>query len=508
MSNTEMGNAFKGADVKYSKWAAIVATLAFGACTANNETTSDPAWSERALGDLDFIYAQLGEHHPGPVDTLNPWFRDWYERGYEEARRRAASITNYAGYYFAIQYYMVGFQDGHLGALGDYRIEAELERRWPGFLVEYDRGAFLAMGADTTDPRLPPAGARLISCDGTPAATMADSILQTYIGLWSINGVRPRLAPWLLVDEGNPWVRHPETCVFETNDGQSEWRLDWHPIDNDSLAALLETAATSRKPPIGIREFENRMWWITLSSFNSSDSLVMSGIDEVTNVVTERRAELLAADVIVFDVRGNQGGNSANGQRVAEALWGEAVMAALPARWNSIDWRVSAGNANFLRNFNLARMERNFGADAEGTRVYRAFVDAYDEAVSNNALFYSETAASSTPRATATNPVGGRVFFLTDSWCASACLGFADLMYAIDGVTHVGIETGADAIYIDNRGLTLPSEQGRLGFSMKVYRGRVRGHNVSYVPDFVWDGSMADGEDLERWIVGLASTSN
>jgi hypothetical protein len=426
-----------------------------------------------ALTDLDFIYAQLGEHHPGPVDSLNPWFRDWYESGYEEARRRAASIIDYPGYYFAIQYYMVGFQDGHLGALGDYRIEADLDRQWPGFLVKYDRGAFLVMGNDSGDPELPPDGVQLVSCDGTSATAMADSILRTYFGLWSVNGVRPRLAPWLLVDEGNPWVQHPETCVFERDDGRSERQLYWRPIEQDSLAALIEAAATFRKPPIGIREFDDRSWWITLSSFNSSDSAVMSAINDVVSVIDARRAELLVADVIVFDVRGNQGGNSANGQRVAEALWGEAAIAALPPRWEGIDWRVSAGNADFLRNFNLARMARNFGDDAEDTRMYREFVDAYDIAVLNNEIFYRESSTIKDRRETTPNPVRGRVFFLTDTWCASACLDFADLIVAIDSVTHVGAETSADAIYIDNRSLTLPGEQGRLGFSMKVYRGRV-----------------------------------
>ncbi len=503
-----MESAFKGAEVRYRNWIVIVATLAIGACVADNDATSDITWRDRAMADLDFIYAQLGEHHPGPVDTLNPWFRDWYERGYAEARRRAESITDYAGYYFAIQYYMVGFQDGHLGALTEARIDLELDRRWPGFLVAYDRGAFRVMDTGITDPRQPPAGARLIACDGTSAATLADSILQTYVGLWSVNGVRPRLAPWLLVDEGNPWVRPPDACVFETDDGSSEWQLDWRPVDHDALAALLGAAAATHKPPIRIREVDDAMWWITLSSFNSSDSLVMSAIDSVIRVINARRSELLSADVMVFDVRGNQGGNSANGRRVAEALWGDSLIATLTERWEGIDWRVSARNAEFLRDFNLARMERNFGADAEGTLAYRAFVDAFDEAVSNGAVFYRESADASDRGATPRNPVTGQVFFLTDSWCASACLNFADLMLALDGVTHVGTETGADAIYIDNRSARLPSEQGRLGFSMKVYRGRMRGHNVSYAPDFVWEGSMADDEGLERWIAALASRSN
>jgi hypothetical protein len=491
MSKSEMCGAFKGADVKYRALTVIVAALVFAACTRNGDVTSNSTWRERAQADLDFIHAQLGEHHPGPVDTLNPWFREWYERGYEEARRRAESVTSYAGYYFVIQYYMVGFQDGHLGALGDYRIEVELDRRWPGFLVEYDRGVFRVMSAGTSDP-VPPTGAQLISCDGTSAATMADSILQTYVGLWSINGVRPRLAPWLLVDEGNPWVRHPVACVFETADGQSEWQLSWRPVERDILATLLETAATSRKPPIGIRELDDRMWWITLSSFASNDSQVVAAIDDVIRVMTMRREELLAAEIVVFDVRGNQGGNSANGRRVAEALWGEAVVTALPERWEAIDWRVSAGNAEFLRRVNLPRVVTTFGEDADATHAYRALVDAIDEAVSMDELYYRESATPVARTATPRNPVRGRVFFLTDSWCASACLDFADLMMAVGGVTHVGTETGADAIYIDNRGVRLPSDQGLLGFSMKVYRGRVRGHNVSYAPEFVWDGSMAD----------------
>jgi hypothetical protein len=216
----------------------------------------------------------------------------------------------------------------------------------------------------------------------------------------------------------------------------------------------------------------------------------------------------LVADLIVFDVRGNQGGNSANGHRVAEALWGEVVIEALPSLWEGIDWRVSAGNAEFLRNFNLARMVRNFGEDNEDTRTYRAFVDAYDLAVTSNAMFYSESFPRLPQRATVSNPVGGRVFLLTDAWCASACLNFADLLVAIDGVTHIGAETSADAIYIDNRSLALPSGQGRLGFSMKVYRGRVRGHNVSYAPEHTWHGSMTDDEGLERWVLELASGGN
>ena len=80
-------------------------------------------------------------------------------------------------------------------------------------------------------------------------------------------------------------------------------------------------------------------------------------------------------------------------------------------------------------------------------------------------------------------------------------------MRAIEGVTHVGQETSADAIYIDNRAVRLPSELGLLGFSMKVYRGRVRGHNESYMPQHEWTDDITDTPQLERWIATLAEDS-
>jgi len=39
---------------------------------------------------------------------------------------------------------------------------------------------------------------------------------------------------------------------------------------------------------------------------------------------------------------------------------------------------------------------------------------------------------------------------------------------------------------------------------MKVYRGRPRGHNQSYVPAWPWDGPMNDTAALERWLAEKA----
>jgi hypothetical protein len=102
------------------------------------------------------------------------------------------------------------------------------------------------------------------------------------------------------------------------------------------------------------------------------------------------------------------------------------------------------------------------------------------------------------------SPVRGRVFLLTDGRCASACLDFADSALAMPGVTHVGLPTSADSVYMEVRSQLLPSGAAKLGVPIKVYRNRPRGHNVPYVPKHRYDGDLGDTAALEAWMLGLA----
>ncbi len=133
------------------------------------------AWSDIATDDLHFIRATLRENHPGPADPENPWFRAWYERGFGEALNLARRAQDYAGYYFAIQYFLRGFQDGHLGALSsDPLTDPRLRFKWPGFIVGYQSGRFEVVESEERSLSI---GATLVSCDGRPANELAGSVL-------------------------------------------------------------------------------------------------------------------------------------------------------------------------------------------------------------------------------------------------------------------------------------------------------------------------------------------
>lgn len=180
------------------------------------------------------------------------------------------------------------------------------------------------------------------------------------------------------------------------------------------------------------------------------------------------------------------------------------MLEAVRPRGIAVDWRVSEGNVRMLR-ANLARMNERYGEEAPEARSYRRLVEAVESALTRGETFYrsAEDDGAPLPREPIRGDVQGRVFFLTDHACFSACLGFADLLIRIPGVVHVGQETRADAVYIDNTRQRLPSDLGWFGYSMKVYRNRPRAHNESHAPAHRWDGDMRDEKALERWIIDL-----
>jgi len=426
---------------------------------------------------------------------------EWYREGFAEAIELAATIDDYPGYFFSVQHFMQGFQDGHLGALAeDWLTDPRLSFNWPSFIVGHEEAGFVVR--HSVEDAVP-VGARLVSCDGRAADGLGE-VLQRFHGLWSVPGARNEVAPALFIDAGNPFVDRPAVCRWEADGTEIETPLDWRPIAADDLRARVRDATARRDYSFGVRRIDGG-FWIGMPSFALGSPSVEEGMRELRIAMSEWQDEIRSAELVVLDVRGNGGGSSSLGVEIAEALWGPEVVQQVQPGNVVVDWRVSAGNARFLRRTNLARLTARYGAEDPSVRDYADFVAEFDRAVERGDVYYRTGAAEPDEAAEgvaspAISPVQGRVFFLTDHACFSACLDFADVVLSIPGVEHIGLETRADAVYIDNRAVTLPSGMGLLGFSMKVYRNRARGHNESYVPTHQWEGDISEDRALEQWV--------
>ncbi|NRA28803.1 MAG: hypothetical protein HRU11_00970 [Parvularculaceae bacterium] len=252
-----------------------------------------------------------------------------------------------------------------------------------------------------------------------------------------------------------------------------------------SILMRFSSSSPAAKMPTSIAS-DGQDHWITISSFTES----VSTVAEVTTEIEERRDELRNADTIVFDLRGNGGGNSAFGTRIAQALWSKEVFLDwVPVSAQAVDWRATPENAEHV--FGIAKSNEKKGREAAAA-AWQRVAEGIQGATENGEDYYRQTLTTRETTRTLPSPVQAQVIVLTDGSCASACLDFMDLLTALPGVTHMGKETSSDTQYMDVRFSHLKSKTGMLILPLKVYRGRMRPSGGTYVPEVPVDLSSGD----------------
>ena len=234
--------------------------------------------------------------------------------------------------------------------------------------------------------------------------------------------------------------------------------------------------------------------WITISSFSERSSSIAS----VTQEIEAQADELRAFDRIVFDLRGNTGGNSAFATRISRALWTDEVFEDwVPVSAAAVEWRASAENALHVHGIAQSNEERGRPQSAAS---WTRMAERLDAAVDAGEDYVRQELVAREVTRTLESPVTAEVIVITDGACASACLDFMDQLRALPGVLHVGEETSSDTQYIDVRGVNLPSGFGRLVIPLKVYRERVRPSGGTYAPEVRIDTDALDAATLRATI--------
>lgn len=467
--------------------------------TAARSVAADPAaepWVLLTQRDLQAIHDTLAANHPGPVDPRSDVYRRRLEEGLQVGKAQAATARNYGDYARAVRRYVNLFRDGHIAA----RFLLSPERlSWPGFLVGRDADGRIRVLAAAEDSNVP-LGAELMACDGATTEQLMKERLDPYYWNADIPHERWDSLPKLLQFQPGDTQGRMASCTFGIGGVTKSIDLHWASASRETVARYVQQMQPP-SPALGLQQRQG-IWFISLPSFNYFGPAT-AGINALVSDITARAAELRAATV-VFDMRGNGGGNSAWGERVAAAFWGEQSVAHVEDSFDeTVDWRVSPDNIAHLNSV-VERTERDGLTEAA-----QSWARARDTVVA--ALKKGESLARvAEPPKSSTGPapkslVTGRVFLLTDGACASACLDFTDVVRRLPHVTHVGLPTSADAVYIDNTEALLPSGLAVLSYSLKVYRNRVRANNEWYEPQIRWPGGVMSDDAVTAWIAQLAS---
>jgi hypothetical protein len=452
-------------------------------------------WRAAAQADVEAAHSLLADNHPAALPEVgDPVFREKLDAAYATAKARAAEVGTYEAYAATLAAFANTMSDGHIWS----RTTLQVARPdWAGLLVSKRGDRWIVTDEDAGDPAASLLGAELVSCDGQPVEALARERLGGFRADWSVGAQQVKTAPWLLVDERNPFAPRPKACVFGKAGVPRTVTLAWRPAKRDVLAPRILKAQGVGAAGFGLRRVGSG-YWISIQSLTDPAAPVVAAVQA-------QAATLRAAPFVVLDLRGDTGGSSTFGRQVAEALMGPAhVNGVLPETYGGCDsaWRVSPGNLAQLESYR--GMSATRGADF--TRLLdKALAEAYAARDAGRAFskpLTCPTPPKPDPAKAPPSLMKGRLILLTDSVCFSSCLTVTEDFRAL-GALHVGQTTDADTRYSEVREILLPS--GLSTFStLQAVSMNATPRQGPFVPAVAYDGDIGDTPAVETWIQGLA----
>src|SRR5882724_3099354 len=145
-----------------------------------------------------------------------------------------------------------------------------------------------------------PAGARILTCDGLPIRELIKRNVFAFGGRVAEAGQWWVMAPRVLQDTHNPFVKLPSRCVFATTHGHETRTLTWSVPTEESFDALKNPPPVDDPQPIGLTERNNGIFWIAMPTFQP-DAAGRAAYDQLNKDVEAKRPQILQARAVVFD---------------------------------------------------------------------------------------------------------------------------------------------------------------------------------------------------------------
>ncbi|HEU0097343.1 MAG TPA: S41 family peptidase [Allosphingosinicella sp.] len=487
--------------MRYWKLAAAIASCA-AAPAAGQADSAARHWQGLTQVDVEAAHRMLSEDHPGAApEAGDEAFRRRLASAYSVALGRARQVGSFEGYSATLAGFAASLGDKHIWSRPLYSSPTV---EWAGLLIARRNSQWVVIEEREAADGAPLKGASLVSCDSVAADRLAEQRLGGFRIQWPIEAQRVQRAPWLLLDDGNPFLKRPDRCLFSIGSGAPrEVPLRWRSLQRSEIPALLKPFPTRGAAGLGVRK-AGAGWWIGLETLSA----------DAQPVVEQVRAQAEAmkrAPYIVLDLRGNSGGSSHFGPLIANAIFGERfVQARLRGMVSDVScpkvWRVSPRNLERLE-FYKTRMGPQLGNEAvEGfAREYASIqaARAAGNAFSGNVACGFKAPARPAAGRAPPPEFRGRLILLTDNSCFSSCLLVTDQFRRL-GALHVGEATDANTNYMEVREDKLPS-----GLSMFSTLQAVAPASPAqigpFVPEVAYEGSIADTAALEAWVQKLAA---
>lgn len=463
-------------------WALAAIALAM---TEPCSTAAAQDWKALTRADLASAAGLIRDNHPAMVPAIgDKAFVARFDASLAKATARLDKVEDADGMAAVLRGFAAGLGDDHIAwaKSGGGQLKA-----WPGFVVTRQGQDLLVT---ITGPGAPPAGAKLVDCDGVPAPALLRQRTADRVSDPDIDAQLTINSIWVVLDDGNPFISRPRTCRFQAESHMLEHTLAYRPATPADLQRIRDERKFFGHAGFGVRQV-GEAWWIAMESLNDSTPAVL-------DAAKARQAQLRTAPLVVIDLRGNGGGNSLYGDRLAEILLGEAplkqVRSGGSGRACAPVWRASPDNRKTLDLY-----AAKFADDADAWRMEAARMDA---ALAAGQPLTGPVDGCEVVERRAPPPAhplfAGKLVVVTDVACFSSCPLVVKRLRSL-GAIQVGTATNAPTRYMEVRAIDLPSGLGRFTTMQKaaVSSPPMIG---PYSPDIAFTGDISDTKALEAWI--------
>ena len=468
----------------------------------------------RAASHLAAVHEAVTEMHPAILDKNAKAFHAWHAIAYEKAKALLPKVHSVADENALLNFYFAGYEDAHMnGSISQSPfIWMDFESaRWTGWLTRATLNGFevvMSLGGE----KYPPVGAHLISCNQQPIDAFLKNNIAPFIDKrWQLLAARNESAERLSLDTpyAHLLVRPAvSSCDFETHAGDvKSFTFQWSLFNAENEKQFAKISSPGYEYP-SVHEFAPKSYWVNVNDFqlNSAEAYrhhqeLLSDLSALTDV-----------DLIVFDTRMNNGGNSLFGNEILTSFFGDEKLQYLLHRLlektpdSEAVFRAS-WKFYWSYDFMYKQQQMRQGNDSTGLKFLEQILSRLKYALENNqenflqselGFVRSELLKDSDSKWKSKE----KVVLLTSRNCFSSCLSFADTLKQVPELIHLGEPTNGDTIYTQVA-QTISSylhEDYLFSVPIKAYAKRLREDNQAYIPDVIYNGNIYK-DSLEDWVL-------
>lgn len=469
----------------------------FSMSSIANSTKSDYIieidYGSVAADDLQQMRDALFQGHPAALDGADDKFFSCLENGYAGAIELARKAKTKADVLAVDRFFANCLLDSHVAVFTQDQVLTP--PLWAGWTMDFDGESFYVANTATAWPGdLPPLGGKVVECDGEPVkAVLAEHFAPFIDGREALDASWVTVAKFATL-ETELVPRLPqyriESCDVLHDGHLRRYSLTWNVDTSQHVKSFVRPVSFS------VERLENDIFWVTLPTFQLS-RIQVSEFERVLRELTT----VGSSSAVVFDVRGNSGGDSLLAEKLLRSLYGNIPVTIAHERISRntyADWRVSsiAVQELTIRLDALDRVGRHGDPTYLATQELRELMEKAFASKTQWVRQPNAPDAMDTPDSTGFD---GRLAILTDASCGSACLNFVELSRNLPGALHLGKPTDADTNYLDITEVTLPSGF-RFRLPLKIWRNRPRKSNEPLIPHVIYKGPMTDQTKVREWV--------